>query len=510
MAQKKVNRVIAGILVVLTIIFSCGDFPHVYAAQASREVGYELTFIDEDSGKTLYSEKDKAPVGTKLGPDSDVQVRTTWYDQDTGTDYDLDEKKSPMPTDTSLSEDESDNHFTFYYKKHSDSSTDVTDDTHYTVTVDLVDQNGTSIGTRTFSVNGRDCVFYAPEIVKTTDAEGQSVYYEIADKSDRKIVHRVGKDPKSYTIRYDSFNGKDSYKWYILEYDAKTNEVIGQEAVTVRQGETKKFTPKETMTVDGTNYTLASEFRSGLTHTYGDRDRVSYVYYEPEGWNKEEASKTITVSYRNVRTNSIIKSVTKKCDPEKTVDFSIPQEFSEGGVDYVRVGGQSDTISHSWYSPKEEYTVYYRDKKDTDFSAAVITTEETEIVTIPGRTTFEVFPGTTRYILVNNGSSSTVGVADGTGAMIGSQSVAAGGGTAGSGTSDSSGNSSASDGSDHDNSVDGIKTDKVKTPQGSIDLNDDGISPFIVVLALVCAAAIAAAAIIFASKKRRKTEDEQK
>jgi hypothetical protein len=392
-------------------------------------------------------------------------------------------------------------------------------DTHYTVTVKYIDEaGGEEITTRTFYVNGKDCRFSAADAF-SVEKDGDTVNYQAVDPT--VILHKVSDTTRAYTIHYrkQAADSTDPYQWYLLLYDSSTNSCIGSDTVTVKPENEEApavYDAKKTMSVNGTDYTINKRFDTAYSHKFSDTNRTTYIYYDPKGYenSSDTKSRTIHVQYVNIADGSVIQTQdqTITSDADNTLRF--PDSLDADGVHYIRVAGQVASVDYSYYSPKENYTVYYYDQNNTKFQKAVITTENIQEVTVnDGKTTYRVIPGITRTVVTNTdtGVRTVAATNDSTGAAI---APAAAGGTVAeasaeetSGDAQSSGgtaegnagtsSSSAASSDETDVSIDGVQADEIQTPESNIKLDkeENGNTIKRTVLVMIGLAALAACVI---------------
>lgn len=364
----------------------------------------------------------------------------------------------------------------------------------YKVKVTYVDTtSGTTLGTRSFAVSEnavkakKTVTFYAPVTLAVT-VDGQTVYYTAKDKDAVVLKHQAGVDAKSYTINYvNSSTSGDAYDWTILQYDSSTGECIGYVTKTVKPGGEATFDPTSENTID--QYTVNKFYKKKITHKYTDTPRVTYVYYDPDGYNNDTSSlkeKQITVQYVNIANGSVLKKKTVSASPEQDTRIEFPDSFEQNGRTYLRVDGQDPYVDHNYYSARQVYTIYYRDKDDKTYENYTIHT--TTIVDLPvqvEKTIYRVVPGDTIIEAVDNttGQRRVLNRTDARGNTV---------------------NTTDGNDQDADVSVDGNNTDEIQTPQGNIHLKgqkDKTIREKAVAGTLIGAAA--AAVILFWLLMRR-------
>lgn len=551
--------------------------PEPAAQQAERTVTFILHNSDGKEKTISFTLKD----GETYGPDlSDtVSVRDTYFDKETGKDYDL---KGEVPASGSRVT------ATFNYVEHTDSALTFTlncvnenggilktierpleptntpqtievpeklkiDNTVYTtdeksfsvdyynneslsrsvvykvkdtdgaysVTVEYVDEDDKVLATRTFTVNDRQVVFSAPTVFAVTEGN-KTVYYQIKHEKDAVITHNPNDGTRKYTIHYvNAANTGASYSWYIMQYDASDNKCLGVIKKEVKKGKTVTFDPLSDNTING--YTVNGNFKEPLSHTYGDANHVSYVYYDPDGYHNttDVPDKKVTVNCVDIATKSVL--TTQQVDLNKTEDtlISFDKDLYLNGIHYVRVDGQLDHTEHNYYSPRTAYTVYYRDINNTDFEHVVIHTEEVlETVVTEGTTRTIVNPIVRRVTAVNTetGETETVAVEDAAGNTIQTNGTASSnssnnnGNSSNTAASNDNGNSSDNNNSDNgtDNVIDGIKAEDIDTPQGNINLKGSRAkdnSRVILYSGLVAGIALVFFIILIYKRKHKKAEE---
>ncbi len=152
-------------------------------------------------------------------------------------------------------------------------------------------------------------------------------------------------------------------------------------------GPSVTITPQTSLTVSGTSYDVVSTQQHDFTHEFalGSADVDLYLYCLPTGDNTALEPYEVTVRYVNVANNSVIDSYTRTSVPNTREDLlidNIPETFTKGGTEWVRLGGQSSTIRHSYYAGlnnknQRSYVVYYRDIEDVSNANTVVTTVRT-------------------------------------------------------------------------------------------------------------------------------------
>ena len=412
-------------------------------------------------------------------------------------------------------------------------------DTRYPVTVNYVNaDDGSTITSRTFYINGKTHTFVAPKAFSVTE-DGKTVNYQAEDPTN--ITHKVSDTTRTYTIRYQkqTEDSGQKYNWYILLYNSETNRCIDSKVVEVKPGEDGTFTPEKKITKNGITYTINKAFDKSFTHSYDDSNHTMYVYYDPEGYSNssEVKSREINIQYVDIANGNVLQSRTQTVTSEGDTRIDFPDSFDINDVHYLRIAGQAAYVDHNFYSPKETYTVYYYDENNTAFQKVILTREEVQEVTVTdGGTTYRVIPGITRTVMRNTdtGVSTVVSTNDSTGAPIApvaagnvsngtantgnSTNANAGNGTAGTdetssaadagtdGTAGADNNAAGSDKDSGDVSIDGVQADEIQTPESNIKLNSDKDknSTRNLVIMVISIAALAVCAVLAVLLVRRR------
>lgn len=412
-------------------------------------------------------------------------------------------------------------------------------DTRYPVTVNYVNaDDGSTITSRTFYINGKTHTFVAPKAFSVTE-DGKTVNYQAEDPTN--ITHKVSDTTRTYTIRYQkqTEDSGQKYNWYILLYNSETNRCIDSKVVEVKPGEDGTFTPEKKITKNGITYTINKAFDKSFTHSYDDSNHTMYVYYDPEGYSNssEVESREINIQYVDIANGNVLQSRTQTVTSEGDTRIDFPDSLDINNVHYLRIAGQAAYVDHNFYSPKETYTVYYYDENNTAFQKVILTREEVQEVTVTdGGTTYRVIPGITRTVMRNTdtGVSTVVSTNDSTGAPIApvaagnvsngtantgnSTNANEGNGTAGTdetsstadagtdGTAGTDNNAAGSDKDSGDVSIDGVQADEIQTPESNIKLNSDKDknSTRNLVIMVISIAALAVCAVLAVLLVRRR------
>ena len=224
-------------------------------------------------------------------------------------------------------------------------------------------------------------LYTAPSTIYKTQSAGESgprvFAYKLAQENPIALKPNATGEAETVAIQYER-QALDT-----AEIEVTFNQLDGQERTT----SAARKLGSATKTVTGSNPTVTAEgletpegytlVGTAADYSYdlnSNKMPVVNVYYVPSGYHVP-GSYNVTVNYVNFFDRSIIDSETfeSKADVVDDVQFTAPAQFSNGGVDWVRLGGQEEPISHNYYSQNKTYTVYYRDANQTLESAPTIT-----------------------------------------------------------------------------------------------------------------------------------------
>lgn len=204
---------------------------------------------------------------------------------------------------------------------------------------------------------------------------GKATQYKLKDDGNQlneyhQLVLVPGRAENDYYFEYEATAADEVISWNLILMDGTTNTRLGTETMDVQPGETVEFNAAAHAPA---GYVPSQET---YTYTYGGENLVQYVYYTPDGYVPTE-SYTVTLQFVNIADGAVLQSESVMVNPGADTEITCPAEFTAGDNTYVRLGGQSDTYRHSYYSPKRTYTIYYRDVNDTLYANTIITNIET-------------------------------------------------------------------------------------------------------------------------------------
>ncbi|MFV0364416.1 MAG: hypothetical protein ACK5LL_15205 [Suipraeoptans sp.] len=209
-------------------------------------------------------------------------------------------------------------------------------------------------------------------------------YYEVVDASSLDITV-TDFNVIDYNIVYKKVASDEPYTWTVTMMDA-----TGERPIAIK---TARYTVKPDMTPvrhtvesiiqdeNGNNYVLTKGYEKEYTHTYGDDEkqgRTLIVYYNPVG-RDAELEYEVTVQYRNVTTDEVFNEKTVMASAGETLEIDLPAEIETEDTTLVKLSGQGDinnenVVSHSYYSPRRNYILYYRDINDIQNLDSVVYT----------------------------------------------------------------------------------------------------------------------------------------
>ena len=258
----------------------------------------------------------------------------------------------------------------------------------YVAKIRMVDENDEVLATDTLNVEDHYTYTAPYAIYKNEEVDGQvrAVAYNLAaqgtyefdaDKDMDQVVNgqrtvtiayvRQELDPAEIEVTFNQLDGQANAE--------EATRLLGTQTVTVN-AESPEATPANEIEVEGTTYVLTTSPQS-YQYMFGSGEMpVIDVYYVPEGYTGSDPYE-VTVNYVDLARgpgSDPVASETYTSTPDPMViELDAPQTFSRDGVDYVRLGNQSDTIPHNYFSHVQTYTVYYRDVNNELLANTVIT-----------------------------------------------------------------------------------------------------------------------------------------
>ena len=266
-----------------------------------------------------------------------------------------------------------------------------------TLTIHFVDEAGAAIsGMADKVVNTRNNYVYFAAMIKQIDIGGETVTYVLTDASNR-FEHTHGKGNEETTFHYKKLDGAQSYEWTVVLMNGVTNNVMDTLKRTIEPGKSATVTESDLPGYDGLKI-ASSTGGFSKTHSYGDTELVSYVYYVPTDYEYGKDTKEVTVEYRNIANKKVIKSekvtLNSLQDVVYPTDGSSFDKITVDGINYLPIKGQLDHFTMNYFSPKTTFTVWYYDENNTEWEHMVITRViDYGTTVVEGETTYTVIPG---------------------------------------------------------------------------------------------------------------------
>lgn len=377
----------------------------------------------------------------------------------------------------------------------------------YTAIIKMVAEDGTVIAQDSANVTGK--YYYTLPSVIYKNVSGTMYVYELQgsqvlsfDAENDNVTTGSKEVTATYTAKPVEEAGMDVVFKYIdgTKKPSDSARSLGQSDKIHLDSTNTTAVPEEKLEVGGTTYKLAGT-QAKYSYTLGSTSSpVVNVYYLPEGYTPSDQSYTVTVNYVNFLTKETIKSSTFTSKESDNNDYQFVSEasFKQGSEEYVRLAGQDQPISHSFYSGIESYTVYYRNVKDTYISGVVINT--IRVVYTDGGT----------EDLGTDGSATTRDQAA-------AADAAAGAGTTGTGRLNADGTYSVADGDGSnstltneagvDSNTERINDDE--TPLASGADNGRAISSWAIGSGVAVAVGLMAGLFMIFKRRRKETDEEQ-
>lgn len=244
----------------------------------------------------------------------------------------------------------------------------------YSVEVVLLSEDGMSLGNRYYTVDSNVSTVELPEQPATLSARNGGVitYYEAVD--DTRIVHDTAGDIRQYVIKYRTYDQKSPYLWSIRMVDAVSGKILSTVQTEIEAEGSAAYEAESIIKTEGKNYILDAGMQKQYTHQYGD-NRILNIYYNEEG-KDVAASYALNVRYKSVSTDEVLFEAKQEVTPETDAVIASPGEYEANSKNYVRLAGQEDQVTHNFYNPQRNYTVYYRDVNDLQNVDTVVTQEE--------------------------------------------------------------------------------------------------------------------------------------
>lgn len=362
---------------------------------------------------------------------------------------------------------------------------------------------------------------------------------------------------KVYNIVYNTPGDGEPMPWTIVLENGSADpksaaRKISTEVKQVEPGTTATYTVKPEIEIDGQTYVPVTTTQPEYSYEYGSGvNPILTIYYVPEGWEPKDPY-DITVRYVNIANGEVLEehTLTSRYQDRDFLEIASPEGFTQGGVEYVRLAGQDESLWHDYFSSTRDYTIYYRDIND-DLSANIVITRTRVVYDNAGATTTTTEGGatvteggtTTGTTTTESGTTTTeggaaTGTTDATGTTAADGTAAAGDAAAAGGAAGADGATAdltipegdgltVIEGTDTDTAtvVDGtgrdlntMRIEDDETPLASLTDEDNAANATgaasainkngVLIVGIVAAIAAACAIVFFVFFKRRKKQDE--
>ena len=252
----------------------------------------------------------------------------------------------------------------------------------YTISISYVDSaNGAVLKTETVTVpaGGRVEFPVAGSFVSSSYTE-----YERAANQPAVITHTSGESTRSYTVAFDRVSEQKPYSISVYCVDSVTGTLLASESLTV-----------------DVNGTAVYSFPSSLSH--GGSQRTYYVYYNEVG-TELPSQYQITVRYIDVTSNETLHTENVTVSDGQGVTIEAPADYEANGEEYVLLSGQTGSLSHSFYSPRRAYAIYYRNINDTANAESQVN-EIVQVIEVEGEQVEQIVTTVTTPVVNEQGEA---------------------------------------------------------------------------------------------------------
>ena len=282
--------------------------------------------------------------------------------------------------------------------------------TPYKAVIDYVNSEGDLLWSDSVDVLDSNYAYSLPHSFSMSSASGVKLYEFTGVNDDAQVLFKAEKQKDtattpSHTVVFDKdaaglvedgvLTLKAMYAaeaadgdvdFTLRAIDGVSGQTIGaDQKVTVSpEKPTATFTPASKLEVDDVTYVPWAGNAGAMEFTWAslaeeDTNLLQYLYYVPEEY-VAEAARTVTVQYMDVANGSVITAETLTIEPENNayIEIAGPETFTHEGEEYVRLAGQSAPIKHSYFTPADTYTIYYRNVDDVLNAQVVI--QRTQII----------------------------------------------------------------------------------------------------------------------------------
>ena len=271
----------------------------------------------------------------------------------------------------------------------------------YTISISYVDSaNGAVLKTETVTVpaGGRVEFPVAGSFVSSSYTE-----YERAANQPAVITHTSGESTRSYTVAFDRVSEQKPYSISVYCVDSVTGTLLDSESLTVDVNGTAVYSFPSSLSHGGSEYLLASGQGTELRHSYGGSQRTYYVYYNEVG-TELPSQYQITVRYIDVTSNETLHTENVTVSDGQGVTIEAPADYEANGEEYVLLSGQTGSLSHSFYSPRRAYAIYYRNINDTANAESQVN-EIVQVIEVEGEQVEQIVTTVTTPVVNEQGEA---------------------------------------------------------------------------------------------------------
>ena len=237
---------------------------------------------------------------------------------------------------------------------------------------------------------GTNVTFQNPATISYFDQASQTMmYFELNDSATKEWDPAAddSRNNPTFEVKYKLVDGHApdaKKKWQIQCVDVSSGKPIGDPIdnpsyeITVEKGAYHKAL--SVITYDKSKYYLNNEWNSGKEmfekQYYDGTGDTQYIYYSKEG-TPEKTSYPITIKAIAIQranpsgTGMISTTEAQISSKTETITYDggpltidMPKTQTINGTEYVLVNGQQSTLTHTYYTPRRNYTFYYRDAND--------------------------------------------------------------------------------------------------------------------------------------------------
>lgn len=244
----------------------------------------------------------------------------------------------------------------------------------YSVEILYEGEDKTVLGNRFYTVNPEDGKIDLPEQPTTLSARngGTITYYEAVDST--KITHDASGDVRQYVIKYRVSDQKSPYQWSIRLVNAANGNILDTISKEIPAEGSKSYDVESIIKVSGKNYILDGGMQKQYTHQYGE-NRILNIYYNEEG-KDAVSSYDLNIRYKSVSTDEVLFETKAAVTPEAQAVIEAPENYQANEKEFVKLSGQENAVTHDFYNPQRNYTIYYRDINDLQNVDTIVTQEE--------------------------------------------------------------------------------------------------------------------------------------